>query len=512
MIINLLLSVVPHHDRDYAIAFQGIPYNTRNKPSVDGKSISWGSSLRKRGFRCFDLSASRERNPFDGTLSSNNRTSKRKSRHEKTRLRKLNSEIFSLRKRPQGVVLAEKKLEEAITCMIKEHKVESNGIASKLQKRHLQQKQHRCDSGTSNEKLDRFPDVVSFHSVMSSHAKNTRSDPLAASRAIALLKRMKELSIVFPHLSPTIFSYNAVMEAYCNRIYNNWNRARYRQQYLKDQAILLRLYQELQEVGLLSNAYTRNMVLASISNDSEEWSDLESWAYNYLDGNVDNVIPDRKTYDTLFRVYSVVGNVNRADQLLRKLLKCWTSQGMDIFVREQSRGITQIIPKPSKIWFHCTLRALAVSDSKCDQPDNRIQYLLAEMKRLVKSGYADLEPDTTTYNHILNVYASYGDFDSAMNLMKRIEVSTNDTNALDSVSYTTVIKSFATAQKMKIVTDNESSFEMAETATRIFERMQKKSALPTILTCKSDSCSDMYFVQSSQSHFISKSLIECLQR
>ena len=317
--------------------------------------------------------------------------------------------------------------------------------------------------------------------MISSHAKNAQKDRLAARRAVGLLEKMKKLSVTFPHLSPTIFTYNAVMEAYCNQVTKNHNMSGGQQRLLDDQQVMLSLYQELQEAGLLPNTYTRNMILSSIPTDSEEWGRLESWAYDYLDDNGDTIIPDRKTYNILLKIYSVDGNFDKAETMLRRLLKWNNLQQQQ---QQRLEDITHTALKPSKIWFHCVLKALAVSDPDCDESDERIKHLLEEMKGLVNSGHADLQPDTSTYNHVLNVYAKYGNFNSAIDLMETMEESSEESERLDCISYTTVIKAYATVQKKIPKGETQSSIEIAEKATEIFERMRSRSIPPNILTCK----------------------------
>uniref|UniRef100_A0A7S4ERC5 Pentacotripeptide-repeat region of PRORP domain-containing protein n=1 Tax=Pseudo-nitzschia australis TaxID=44445 RepID=A0A7S4ERC5_9STRA len=389
--------------------------------------------------------------------------------------RKLNSDIFRLRKKQSSIHLAEQRLDEAITDMIKENEKDSGlNIPSLMQKRHEQTRKQKEEMKIEDKGLEQFPDIVSFHAVIGSHAKNAHKDRLAPRRAIGLLEKMKELSDTFPHLSPTIFTYNAVMEAYSNQITKNKYRRGSQNRSSEDEEIILRLYRELQEAGLSPNAYTKNMILSSIPNDSKEWCKLERWAFDYLDNNGKSIGADRNTYNTLFKVYSVVGNVKKAGEMLRKLLQ-WHQQqhlGKD----------TQTALKPSKIWFHCVLKALAVSKRDCDDHDDQIQRLLKEMKDLVNTGHADLQPDTTTFNHVLNVYATYGNLGPAINLMNKMEKASEQWERPDCVSYTTVIKTLASVQKKMLMTKTQGSVEIAEKATEIFESMRAKSILPNVLT------------------------------
>ena len=457
------------------IAFQQPQYITRRIGRLDRTS---GPSQ----FHVQTLGISKSRNPENTTSTSRPRFTTKNLTAKSTRRRKLNSDIYWLRNQKSGIRQAEKRLEEAIADMIEQkNQVEGDDIPSLLQK-YQQQKQENKKCAVSDEKLDQWPDVVSFHGVMISHAKNTYHDPLAAKRAIGLLERMKELSAVFPHLSPNIFSYNTVLEAYC--IHNRQNIVGHHEQLLENRGVILRVYEELQEIGLSPNTYTRNLILASsISKDSEEWIRLEDWACSYLDGNDDGIIPDRKTYNTLFKLYSSIGDAKGAEKMLRKLLKWHASQEND-----EERL------KPSKYIFDCVFKALAASDPNCDMLYLRLRQVMAEMKDLVKSGRTDLQPDTLTYNHILNIYAKHGDPELAVILMKEREASSNEADALDHISYTTVIRSFATAQKKLAASEIEKSLEMAEKATEILERMRKKSIRPSIVTCKCDHFCALYFI------------------
>jgi len=316
---------------------------------------------------------------------------------KRVKRRKLNSDIFRLRKQQNGNYKAEERLEEAIIDLI-------NG---------------NNQDGIPVEVPEHLPDIVSFHAVISSHAKAAHKDNKAAKRALGLLERMKELSSVFPHLTPTIYSYNAVMESFVNQVKKR--RAGYQERSSEDREVILRLYQEAQDVGLTPDTYTRNMILASMSHNSEQWRQLESWAFDYLDGDSDSVSPDRNTYHALFRTYSVFGDAKGAEKMLRKLL-----------INEHKRlglGTTQNELKPSKYWFDSVFKAMAVSDTKGSH--ERVAELLKEMKKLVECGHDHLRPDTTTCNNILNVYAEHGDLDLAVGFLKEMEESSNKLNKLD---------------------------------------------------------------------------------
>ena len=486
--IAWLLSFVTSNEKQsgVAVAFQQPPIGI-------GKRCNFDRTSKPAGFCTNTSKMPASRKSSDKSSTSRPRFSKRNQGPKNYKKRKLNTDIFWLRKQENGIYRAEKRLEKAIAEMMEENNQDERANISSLLQNYQQEKEENKDAEISDERLDQLPGLVSFHAILSSHAKNARHDRLATKRAVDLLERMKELSGVFPHLSPTTYSYNTVLEAYSNQIDKNENRAGHQKRLYEDREAILKLYEELQETGLSSNTYTRNIVLASISKESDEWSRLENWAHDYLDGSCDDIIPDRKTYSTLFKIYILAGDARKAETMLRKLLKWEMSRD-----KEEQKGSenNRTALRPTKYWFDCVLKALVLSDLGCDEANQLIGELLEEMKDLEKSGYSDLRPDTLTYNHILNVYAKHGNPELAVSLMKEREESSNESDALDNISYTTVIKAFATAQKKLAKGETQMSLETTEKATAIFERMRKKSVVPTIVTCKCDHSYPSHFVTS----------------
>lgn len=458
---------------DFALAFQQPPCSIRKKGN-------FGRTTGASGFCPYTSKTSASKKPHGNKSTSRPRFPKKNRSENYRKRRKLNSEIFWLRKRQNGLDQAEKRLEEAISQMM-EQMEQDNSIPSLLQD-YQQEKEENKDAEISDETLDQLPDVISFHAILSSHSRNARQDRLATKRAVGLLVKMKELSAVFPHLAPTIFSYNTVLEAYCNQIDNDQNRAGREKRLLEDREAVLKIYKELQDSGLSPNTYTRNIVLGSLSKYSEERIRLENWAHDYLDRSGDDIIPDRKTYNTLFKSYVLAGDAKSAQNMLQKLLKFDTLQKNDEQEGDGEKNQTSF--NPSKYWFDCVLKALVASDLDCDEANKVIQQLLEEMSDLEKSGYSAIRPDTFTYNHILNVYAKHGDSKLAVSLMKEREESSDESDAPDKISYTTVIKSFAAAQKKLKTGETEMSLEIAEKASQILDRMRENSINPTIVTCK----------------------------
>jgi pentatricopeptide repeat protein len=365
-----------------------------------------------------------------------------------------------LRKLPNGISRAEKRLHSAIQEMLEDK---------------------------TNKKVDnnQFPDEMSFNAVISSYAKIASKDRQAARRAEGLLRKMKDLSNSFPSLRPTIFTYNAVMEAFSRHATAKQRNSPIMQQ-ISDS--ILRLYQELQDEGLSPNTYTWNLLLASTSQTSGQWQELEKWATEYLrkndsrDDNIEKKIPDRQTYNTLFNLYAENGNYEKAEVLLRAIL-AW--------IRENNKSQDDRTSlKPSKVWYNFVLKALAVSQRRSGvNQDGNASRILAEMTELSHTTQMKaLQPDTFTFNHVLNVFALSGNVNAAMALLEEMEDTYNsdpEKNAdhkPDCFSYTTVIKSFATLQQnLESTASIHNLHDLAEKATEIFDRMKSRVS-PNMIT------------------------------
>lgn len=424
----------------------------------------------------------------------------------------LNGQIHRLRKTTDGLPLAQQRLEDAIEEMRKE----ARGNADLPQ---LLQKQHQTDGmastrtagddtvGSKNDdsaSLLQFPDTVSFNAIISSLAKNADKDRSAAHKAEGLLRTMLALSNGekgFAHLRPTIFTYNAVMEAYFNsknrQLIEGWGDTS--GFFEGKQQSIARLYQEMkQSTDLSPNTYTWNLVLASTAPDSGDWTAVEAWALDYLVvekkgidahrspyGGEDDTVPDRQTYSTLLKRYAQWGDADRAEVLLRKLLD-WNRD-------KKQHGDGTSMLDPSKVWFHCVLKALSASKEVCaSDSGERASYIIQEMAQLSKlEGLDHLQPDSTTFNHVLNIHALRGDIESAMDVLEKLEQSYDSSGMPnqqpDCVTYTTVIKAHATVQQKGYssnFTGTSKALESAESAMAVFERMRSRSVVPSIVTCK----------------------------
>jgi pentatricopeptide repeat protein len=379
----------------------------------------------------------------------------------------LNSDIYFLRKKRNGALLAQQRLETAIQQLI--------------------EAKERNDSNI--EENDHLPDVASFNAVIGTHAKNVFRDRKAANRAEKLLRKMEDLSEEFPHLAPEVFTFNSVMEAYSKG--TNEERS----------SNVKRLFKDLKERGLAPNTYTFNLLLASILPKSKSWMSLEKWALDFLQSedaaveDSETKVPDQQTYNTLFKVYGNSGAFAKAESLMRQIMEWHQKQ-------ERSNSDTL---RPSRVWYHCIFKALAITDElDDDDKEKAAKRLLKQMIDLSKQeSFETLHPDTETLNHLLNVYAFTGCVGAAETLLENMERSKSN-HQPDCISYASVLKSFATAQQNLSNQSLKSKelFDLAERATSIFDRMAL-FATPNTVTCKWFKLNLLFFLHNANvsSHF-----------
>ena len=397
--------------------------------------------------------------PEKSTIVSNDQ------RHEKRPVVSLNSELFRLRKGRNGIPLAEQRLQAAVTEMIKEQDKTIFNID-----------EEDASSG-EEEKLLLFPDEVSFNSIISSHAKNSNKDWMAPQKAEQLLRQMQDLSSTFPQLKPSIFTFNAVMEAYAKSA-----RSRNRRRAQQSQLTILRLFKELKNTSLTPNTYTYNLILTSNAQDSEEWQAVELWALDFLDGKTTTIKPDRQTYNQLLKGYADTGNADKAEHLLQRIIES----------TKPDSGMNDEALKPGTVWLNLFFKALAKSvDDKKVLAGAKADKWLKQMHILVESGLESILPDTSTYNHVLNIHALIGNTDRAEALVHELEEASqkHETNlGPDRITYTTLIKAYAAKQKHS--ESSEASLKIAAQATNVFEHMQSleeeglPNLSPNIVTCK----------------------------
>lgn len=392
------------------------------------------------------------------------------SKNKKRGRQSLNSEIFGLRKQKNGSVLAEKRLQAAIVDMQASAEQVREWLETKRKK-----------------KLAQYPDEVTFNAVLTSFAKNTRRDPMAASQAERLLLQMEELSNQeFPHLSPTVFSYNAVMEAFA-KLCNVHNPKR-RQQ---NQLAVLRWFRKMRrDPNVEPNTFSNNLVLTANAQSSVEWQLLEKWALDYLDGKSVEILPDRNTYNQLLQIYATSGVADKAETLLQKIISS------DLLKARPDKDV-----QANAVWFNLVLKSLVASDDKNASDGERAEKLLRQMYDLHSSGYGDVHPDASTYNHVLNVHSELGMTQQVENLLKELEskfltISIDGVSLKpDRVTFTTAIKAYSTRQRLESNSGTQMAYDIAVNATKIFDNMDSlanagwENLSPNTVTCKFFICS-----------------------
>jgi pentatricopeptide repeat protein len=405
----------------------------------------------------------RNKNPTDKNKPRN--YSKPKTPYKEKPPTGLNNELFRLRQRRNGITLAERRLEAAVDLLLQD----VGGAKQALE-------------ANDTKAMLLFPDEVSFNAIISSHSKNAHRDWMAPQKSERLLRRMQELAVTFPHLQPSIFTFNAVLEALA-KIASSKHPRRAQQ----SQLAILRLFQELQQQNLTPNTFTNNLVLTSNARFSPEWQSLETWALNYLDGQDTSLQPDRQTYNQLLKGYAEIGNADKAEKLLHKIIQATTSGSID----------NKDAIKANPVWFNLVLKALARGQRLGQRSSNtgdRADQLLSQMYSLHKDGYSNrVHPDSSTYNHVLNVHALIGNTRRAEALVEELEqafLTKPDYLDLspDKITFTTLIKTYATKQRI-VPGSSIVSAEIATNATRVFERMQSLSKVgranlaPSVVTC-----------------------------
>lgn len=379
---------------------------------------------------------------------------------------RLNKDIFRLRRKKNGAMLAQVKLEEGIKHML----LEADSAKAAL-------------DANDPVRVLMYPDEVSFNAILSSHASNSKKDWLAPQKAERLLRRMIELSKDYPHLQPTIFTYNAVLEAYAKS-----SSMRHTKRAKQSSFSILRLFQEMEAAAEIEpNTFTHNLVLTSNVQESTEWKALEGWALRYLeDPSSTSIVPDRNTYNQLLRCYADAGEAVKAEALLHSII--------DLTRRQQEQYGENL--KASRVWFNLVLKAMAASNNTNEDIDlsDKAERLLQRMYELHSEGYdKQIEPDASVYNHVLNVQSKYGKTEQAEELVNDLErkfrACESETKLRpDRVTFTTLMKGYASRQRW--TTSSQQATKLAKNATAIFRRMQELSdegcskASPNEVTCK----------------------------
>ena len=375
---------------------------------------------------------------------------------------------------------------------------------------------------------ERDPDIneKSFNTVFLAYAgQSERGDWMAPLNLEKLLQKMKR----HPAVSPSVFSYNCAMEAWVKSATQSGNprhpskrhrssskqqnnaprqQSRYKpgqqqqqQQPNKQRSIIqaknscLRLFDEMTKerkdaFPLVPNTYTYNLVLQlyAKSPNPHDLKKAEEWFLG-----MKGCAPDRQTYNLLFAAYANHGSAEKAEELLDELIQAFRDSNKPNGSKnnKSTQSTESIVEMPSRIWFHCVLKA-CVQDQKSKtkslsagrDPLKQADRLLDEMHQFSEEeNLTSVRPQADTYNHVIAVHAQAGNTKRVGELLTEMEHLYTESGgelsmAPDRISYTTALSSYAN----QIGSDNEGKAE--ELWQRMFDlaAVGRPNMSPTIVT------------------------------
>lgn len=353
---------------------------------------------------------------------------------------------------------------------------------------------------------ERDPNIneKSFNTVLLAYATQSgKGDWMAPLRSEQLLQKMKR----YPAVLPTVFSYNAVMEAWVKSATNKSGQSHKDQSSQKTQRqsqgapkgrtlkqhptsqqkprsivqaknAVMRLFDEMikESTGkatLKPDTYTYNLVLELFakSPNPHDLKKAEEWFRSMPEK------PDRQTFNLMFAAHANHGNAEQAERLLHGLIRDLLDadpqapafKGDDA---GQAAGLSSQSLVPNKVWFHCVLNAYA-RDRKVNAPNHDSHVLVEQADQLLEAMHFlhkeneldDVRPDATTYNHVINVHAQAGNIARVTELLRELEKLYSESRgdvkmAPDRITYTTALKAYA-----------NSATECAHEAEELFQRM-----------------------------------------
>eukprot|EP00751_Fragilariopsis_kerguelensis_P021617 CAMPEP_0170898086 /NCGR_PEP_ID=MMETSP0734-20130129/45863_1 /TAXON_ID=186038 /ORGANISM="Fragilariopsis kerguelensis, Strain L26-C5" /LENGTH=920 /DNA_ID=CAMNT_0011290817 /DNA_START=171 /DNA_END=2933 /DNA_ORIENTATION=+ len=314
-----------------------------------------------------------------------------------------------------------------------------SGIAKSRQKdsgqraeRILEQIKEMAQSGD----LDKPPDVILYNSVLDCWAKSS-STPEMAAKAVIFLEKMKNDKI-----TPDVISYNTIIHCLAQS------------GKVQDAELIL---EDMEEVGVSPNSITYNTLLAAYLSQSsprksnkhkEEDQTIQSrkvYAINVIKlfdkmRSDHRIEPDVVTYNTMLHFHSRVGDVEKAESLLKEMfledsrvspdstslntvINAWANSGrIDAPQRaeailawtktrmpeaaERCQNILDLatnIIQPDFITFNIMIHAWSLSYRE-DAPD-RAEALLSEMHRKFNAGDSRMRPNAKTYGSLISVWS-----------------------------------------------------------------------------------------------------------
>jgi len=346
---------------------------------------------------------------------------------------------------------------------------------------------HRLDSALK----ERDPNVTekSFNTVFLAYASQSgRGDWMAPLSAEHLLQKMKR----HPSVRPSVFSYNAVMEAWVKSATQGKNRPgkavtsskpNLAQQQRQNQPgkqrsivqaknFVLRLFDEMTKqqgarLPLKPDTYTYNLILElyAKSPNPTDLRKAEEWFLNM------ECEPDRQTINLMFSAHANHGKAEQAERLLLGLIQDYREKLQQQNNDESCEAQDRI---PNQVWFHCVLKAYSKDQMmksatiKTAELGDQVDNLLEAMHRLYKEdNVVSVKPDASTYNHVINIHAEVGNIRRVEELLWELEdifaASGDDLKmSPDRITYTTALKAYA---------NGVGSHDEVQAADDLFQRM-----------------------------------------
>jgi pentatricopeptide repeat protein len=283
-----------------------------------------------------------------------------------------------------------------------------SGIAKSRQKdsgeraeRILEQLKEMAQSGD----LDKPPDVILYNSVLDCWAKSS-STPEMAARAVMFLEKMKNDGI-----APDAISYNTTINclAQAGKVH--------------DAELML---EDMEGVGVYPNSITYNTLLSaylrqssSTKSKKHEKKDQSSQSRKICTTNAENLFekmrndpriePDVVTYNTMLHFHSRIGDIEKAESLLKEM-----------FLED-----TRVTPDSTSL--NTVINAWANS-GRIDAPQRAEAILEQMLKPNIEGGGNDVKinPTSITFNSVMSAWTKTRKPEAAERCQNIFDLMTND--------------------------------------------------------------------------------------
>jgi pentatricopeptide repeat protein len=279
-----------------------------------------------------------------------------------------------------------------------------SGIAKSRQKdsgeraeRILEQLKEMAQSGD----LDKPPDVIIYNSVLDCWAKSSSTSEMAA-RAVMVLEKMKNDGI-----APDVISYNTTVNCLA------------RAGKFHDAELML---EDMEAVGVYPNSVTYNTLLSAYLSQSsstkskkhenkDQTSQSRKSAEKLFEKmrNDSRIEPDVVTYNTMLHFHSRIGDIEKAESLLKEM-----------FLED-----TRVTPDSTSL--NTVINAWANS-GRIDAPQRAEAILEQMLKPNIEGGGNDVKinPTSITFNSVMSAWTKTRKPEAAERCQNIFDLMTND--------------------------------------------------------------------------------------